>query len=558
MAKQIGELLVEKKLVTPEALDKALAEQERSGEFLGSTLVKMGYISEEQLVRLLSEQFNIPFVNLKDIAIDQAVINRVPARIAQHYKVIPIRWEPDVLTIALSDPHHMWAVEDIRLHLGCEVQAVLACHTHVLEAIRKHYGVGADTIERILADKDGFEEAAVGLEEKTEDIERRAEDASVIKLVDQILQEAIEQRATDIHIEPGRDELAVRYRVDGILYDSRVSPDIKYLYSAIVSRIKIMAQLDIAERRVPQDGRLRIRLGQREVDLRISILPSVNGENVVIRILPVEMLFSLEHLGLLPDDLEILERVVREPNGMILATGPTGSGKTTTLYAALSQLNTRENKIITVEDPVEYELRGITQLQVNPKINVTFANALRSMLRHDPDIMMVGEIRDAETAEIAVQAALTGHLVFSTLHTNDAASGVTRLMHMGIQPYLITSAAKAFIAQRLVRLLCTECREKVSAGTANVPPDASLTSYYRRKGCEACRFSGYKGRTAIYEILTVDDKIRELILQKTSSDVIKKEAVRLGMRTLYQDGLRKVAAGLTTSEEILMTTRPWG
>ena len=559
MSKRIGEILVEKKLVTPEELGRALVEHEQTGEFLGATLMKMGCISEEQLLQSVAEQLNIPFVSLKDITIDQAVMSKVPARIVQHYKIVPIAWEHDVLTIALSDPHHMWAVEDIRLHLACEVQAVLACESQVLEAIRKHYGVGADTIEKIMAQKQGaLEEAAVGLEGRAEDIETRAEDASVMKLVDQILQEAIQQRATDIHIEPGRDELAVRYRVDGVLYDTRVSPDIKYLYSAIVSRIKIMAQLDIAERRVPQDGRIKIKIGPRELDLRISILPSVYGEHVVIRILPIEMLFSLEQLGLLPEDLEKLERVIREPHGLILVTGPTGSGKTTTLYASLSTLNTREKKIITVEDPVEYELRGITQIQMNPKVNVTFANSLRSMLRHDPDIMMVGEIRDPETAEIAVQAALTGHLVFSTLHTNDAASGVTRLMHLGIQPYLITSAAKAFIAQRLVRLLCMECREKVSNTTSSVLPDASLTSYYRRKGCEACRFTGYKGRTAIYEILVVGDRIKELMLEKAPSDIIKNEAVRSGMRTLYQDGLRKVAAGLTTSEEILMITQPWG
>ncbi len=556
MAKLIGEILVENKLVTPEELNRALVEHEETGESLGSTLIKMGYISEEDLLRSVSEQLNIPFVNLEDITIEQAVISKVPARLVHHYKVTPISWEDGVLTIAISNPHHVWAVEDIRLHIGCEVQAVLACEGQILGAIRKYYGVGADTIEKILAQKQGaLEEPIVGLEERAEDIERRAEGASVIKLVDQILQEAIQQRATDIHIEPGRDELAVRYRVDGILYDTRVSPDIKYLYSTIVSRIKIMARLDIAERRVPQDGRIKIKVGQKELDLRISILPSVYGEHVVIRILPTEMLFSLERLGLLPEDLEVLERVIREPHGIVLATGPTGSGKTTTLYAGLSKLNTREKKIITVEDPAEYELRGITQMQMNPKINLTFANSLRSMLRHDPDIMMVGEIRDLETAEIAIQAALTGHLVFSTLHTNDAASAVTRLMHMGIQPYLIASAARAFIAQRLVRLICTECKEKVSDPPAGVLQEAGLTSYYRGKGCEACRFTGFKGRTAIYEILTVDDRIKELILQKTPSDVIKKEAVRLGMKTLYQDGLKKIALGLTTPEEIMITTQ---
>ena len=560
MAKQIGDILVEKKLVTEEELQRALAEQEKTGEFLGSALIRMGCISEEQLLQSLSEQLNIPFTNLKHLTIDRAVIQRVPARLVEHYKVMPIRWERDVLTIALSNLHrYTWALEDIGLHLGCEVRAVLACRDQVSEAIRKYYGVGADTIERILAQKQGAEEPAVGLEEKPEDIERRAEDASVIKLVDQILQEAIQQRATDIHIEPDRDELAVRYRVDGILYDTRVSPDIKYLYSAIVSRIKIMARLDIAERRVPQDGRIKIRVGQRELDLRVSILPSVYGEHVVIRILPTDMLFSLEQLGLLPEDLDILQRIIREPHGMILVTGPTGSGKTTTLYASLSKLNTRQRKIITVEDPIEYELRGITQIHVNPKINVTFANALRSMLRHDPDIMMVGEIRDLETAEVAVQAALTGHLVFSTLHTNDAAGGVARLIHMGIPPYLITSAATAFIAQRLVRLICTECRHEVSdPTTTRILVGGEPIPAYRGKGCEACRFTGYHGRTGIYEILTVNDRIKELIMERASSDILKKEAIRVGMKTLYQDGLKKVAAGLTTSEEVLMTTQADG
>jgi type II secretory ATPase GspE/PulE/Tfp pilus assembly ATPase PilB-like protein len=394
-----------------------------------------------------------------------------------------------------------------------------------------------------------------GVLEEAEDLGRRAEDASVIKLVNQILQEAIHQRASDIHIEPGRNELRLRYRVDGILYETRVAPEIKHLALAIVSRIKIMAKLDIAERRVPQDGRIKIKVADQELDLRISIIPAIRGENVVIRLLPTQMIFDLEKLGLLPEDLKTLERLILKPYGMILVTGPTGSGKTTTLYTCLSRLNTREKKIVTVEDPAEYELNGLTQTQVNTKIHVTFANSLRSILRHDPDIIMIGEIRDQETAEIGIQAALTGHLVVSTLHTNDAASAVTRLMHMGIQPYLITSSALAFIAQRLVRLICTECKERVSDSAATILPNAGLTFYYRGKGCEACRFSGYKGRTAIYEILPVDETIKEMILRKASSDVIKKEAVRLGMKTLYQDGLQRVAAGMTTPEEILMITQ---
>jgi len=559
MAKPIGTILVEKKLVAPEELSRVLAEQEKNGESLGSALIKRGTLTEEQLLQAFSEQLNIPFIHLKDVPIKQDVIDRVPARLVQHYKVMPIGWENGTLTVALSDPQHLWSLEDIGLHLSCPVEPVLASTGEILEAITKYYGVGADTIEKILAQKqDALEEHTIAIEEKAEDIEKRAEEASVIKLVDQILQEAIQQRATDIHIEPDRDELSVRYRVDGILYDTRVSPDIKYLYASIISRIKIMARLDIAERRVPQDGRIKIKVGSRELDLRISILPSVYGEHVVIRILPSEMIFSLERLGLLPEDMEILQQIIKEPHGIILATGPTGSGKTTTLYASMNQLNNRERKIITVEDPAEYDLRGITQVQVNPKINVTFANSLRSILRHDPDIIMVGEIRDLETAEIAVQAALTGHLVFSTLHTNDAAGGVTRLMHMGIQPYLIASAARAIIAQRLVRLICSECKEKVSCDAQGLVPNYDQTFYYRGKGCEACRFTGHNGRTAIYEILLINEAIREMILQRASSNEIKKEATRGGMKTLYQDGLKKVALGLTTLEEIMMGTQSEG
>ncbi len=571
MPQRIGEILVEKKLLTHEELDRALAEHEKTGEFLGSVLVNRGHISEEQLLRSVSEQRNIPFVDLKDTPIDEAVIRTVPARFVQYHKVMPLRLDRGVLVIAVSNPYVMLSLEDLTLHLGREVKAVLACQYQIKEAIDKYYGVGAETIEKIMAQRQdtGLSEQPgrkedhpvrrMGdIEEEAEDLEKRADDASVIKLVNQILQEAVQQRASDIHIEPDRRELTLRYRVDGVLYDTRVAPEIRHLYPAIVSRLKIMAKMDIAEKRVPKDGRTKIKVGDKELDLRISILPSVHGETMVIRILPTQMLFSLEKLGLLPEDMRILETLIRKPYGIILVSGPTGSGKTTTLYTCLSKLNTREKKIITVEDPSECELKGITQTQVHPKINVTFANALRSILRHDPDVIMIGEIRDQETAEIAIQAALTGHLVLSTLHTNDAASCITRLMHMGIQPYLITSSAVAFIAQRLVRLICSECKEKVSGGPVELLPKSSLTSHYRGKGCEACRFTGYKGRTAIYEILTVDERIKELILEKAPSDVIKKEAVRTGMKTLYQDGLKKIQAGLTTPEELLLTTQPEG
>ncbi|HLB02428.1 MAG TPA: GspE/PulE family protein [Nitrospiria bacterium] len=577
MPRLIGEILVEKKLITPEELQGAIIEHKKTGEFLGSVLVRREYITEEQLLRSVSEQRNIPFVNLKDTPIDEAAVRSVPVRFVQHYKVMPIRLEGETLEVAVSNPYSMLSLEDLALHLGREVKCLLACQGQILKAIDQYYGVGAETIERIMAQRqdelkgspgplseqtihevDQRSHGLVDVEEEAEDIERRADDASVIKLVNQILQEAVRARATDIHIEPDRQEVMLRYRVDGVLYETRVAPEIKYLYPAIVSRIKIMAKLDIAEKRLPKDGRTKVRLGDQDLDLRISILPSVHGETVVIRILPMEMVFSLEKLGLLPEDQRTLETLIRKPHGMILVTGPTGSGKTTTLYTCLSRLNTREKKIVTVEDPAEYELKGITQTQVHPKINVTFANSLRSILRHDPDIIMVGEIRDQETAEIAIQAALTGHLVFSTLHTNDAASGITRLMHMGIPPYLITSSAEAFIAQRLVRLICSACKEEVSESNAERLPQASLTSSYRGKGCEECRFLGYKGRTAIYEILKVDERIKDLILEKVPSDVIKKEAIRLGMKTLHQDGLKKIEAGLTTLEEIMITTQPEG
>ncbi len=563
MARLIGEILLEKKLVTPADLKRAMAEHEKTRQFLGTILVSMGIISEEQLLRAVSEQRGILFIRLKDVEIEEAAVRAVPVRIVQHYKVMPIRIEEETLVVATSEPYLDLSLDDLALHVGRQVQGVLACQREILEAIGQYYGVGAETIERIMAQRQGESKKSVkgeesgreddqplrltDLQEQAEDI-RQADDASVIKLVNQILHEAIQQRASDIHIEPDRNELMLRYRVDGILYDSRVAPEIRYLYDSIISRIKIMAKLDIAERRTPKDGRIRIRLQEKEIDLRVSFIPSVHGENVVIRLLPTQMLFGLDKLGLLAEDRKILEAVIQKPYGIVVVTGPTGSGKTTTLYTCLSLLNTREKKIITVEDPVEYELKGVTQIQLNPKINVTFATALRSILRHDPDMIMVGEIRDPETAEIAIQAALTGHLVFSTLHTNDAASGITRLMHMGIQPYLISSSAVAFLAQRLVRLICVECKEKVSEGP--------LAPFYRGKGCEACRFTGYKGRSGIYEILPVGDVIREMILQKTSADVIKKEAMRLGMKTLYQDGLKKIAAGLTTPEEIFMTTQP--
>ena len=557
----IGETLLEKGIITPEQLDKALKEQKRTGEYLGSTLIRLGFISEKELLLVLSEQFGIPYQSIKDLSIDEKVISSIPPKYVWHYKFMPLKLKGNLLTIAISNPLDIWLPEDIKLNLGYDVEIVLTTEQEIRDALRKYYGVGAETVEKIL-ERETFrpDKGETKNLQAIEDIERSAQDASVIKLVNQILVEAIQSRATDIHIEPYRDSVKLRYRIDGILYDASIPTDMKYLHLAMVSRIKIISNLDVVERRLPQDGRSKIKIGEKEVDLRISILPSLYGENVVIRILPTQLLLNLEDLGLLPQDQQRLETLIKKPHGILFLTGPTGSGKTTTLYACLSRINSPEVKIITIEDPVEYELMGVTQIQINPKVGMTFANALRSILRHDPDIMMVGEVRDFETAELAIRTALTGHLVFSTLHTNDAASGVARLLDMGIEPYLVASSVEAFIAQRLVRVICSECKEEVKTGDfspQNVADSPNIMAkkvkgpVYRGKGCEACKFTGYHGRTAIYEILFIDEPIRELMLRKASVTEIKKKALSLGMRTLKDHGLEAVADGKTTLEEIL-------
>ncbi|MEA3305299.1 MAG: GspE/PulE family protein [Candidatus Omnitrophota bacterium] len=583
MSIRLGEILLKKRLVTKEQLDSALEEHKKTGKFLGEILLKMGYIKEEGLLNVLSEQLGIAYVKLREIIIDEAVIKRVPAKFAQHYEVMPIRFDDNILTVAVSNPLDMWPIDDIEINLGYRVERVLSGKDDILWAIKKYYGVGAETIERILAGTghegkkvrpEGEEEGA-GEGKKVEDIEKSAGDASVIKLVNQILQQAIHDGATDLHIEPFRTELILRYRIDGVLYETPVSEDIRYLYSSIISRIKIMAGLDIVERRLPQDGRAKVKVGEKEYDLRISILPSLYGEDVVIRILPTRMLFNLETLGFSRRDFHTLNRLLEKPYGVIFVSGPTGSGKTTTLYACLNKLNTSRRKIITIEDPVEYELKKVNQIQINPKINLTFARALRSMLRHDPDILMVGEVRDPETAKITIQASLTGHLVFSTVHTKDAAGAATRLIDMGVEPYLIVSSVEAFIAQRLVRLVCPKCKEKVeidkaarrtprASGVERTPLDSkhptgretrSVKRVFRGKGCEACRNTGYKGRTAIYEILSLTDPIKKLIMKKASSDEIRRKAVSMGMKTLRDDGWQKVSMGMTTPDEVMRVTQ---
>lgn len=543
MGSQLADMLIGEKLLTAAMFDKAVKLSRERNESLVRTLIREKMVPEERLLRVIAVQQGVSFVSLREVRPEAAAVAALSARFVAHYRVMPVRLVSGVLTMALANPFDMAAVEDVESSMGLRVERVLACEADVMEAIRVHYGVGAETVERILADQAETREASLAVE--SHDLENKAEDASVIKLVNQLLHQAITDRATDIHFEIYRDDIVLRRRIDGVLYDTPVSRQMAGLYPAIVSRIKLMAGLNIVERRLPQDGRARVSIGRDQFDLRVSVVPGIHGENVVVRILPTVMLFSLEQLGLSARPLAVLVDLIRLPHGIIFVTGPTGSGKSTTLYACLSRLNTRDRKIITIEDPVEYELKGILQTQINPKIDLTFARSLRSMLRHDPDIMMVGEVRDPETAEITFQTALTGHLVFSTLHTNDAASAAIRLLDMGIDPYLITSTVRAFMAQRLVRVVCDNCREWTEQ-------DGRRSS--RGKGCRQCNNTGYRGRVAICEIMTMSPAIQDLILHRASASAIRERAVKEGMQTLAADGWEKIAHGVTTVEEVERVT----
>lgn len=554
---KIGEMLIGEKIITQEQLEEALNHQKKTKELLGIVLIKLGYTTEEQVLTALSKQLGVSYVKIKDIDIKAEIVNKVPAKFACYYKIIPIGMEKKALTVAVTNPLDLGMLDDLKLVLGYNINPVLAAERDISEGIRKYYGVGAETVEKIM-DQSEAREATPAQAEAAADIEEMADDASIIKFVNQVIQQAVSERATDIHIEPFEGELRVRYRVDGVLFNASIPPTIKYLHKAIVSRIKIMSALNIAERRLPQDGRINLKIADTELDLRVSVIPTSYGESVHIRILSSNVLMGLERLGLLDEDLKVVEILITKPHGIIFVTGPTGSGKTTTLYACLSKINDATKNIITIEDPIEYQLFGITQTQISPKIGFTFANGLRSMLRHDPDIMMVGEVRDLETAEITIRVALTGHLVFSTLHTNDACGAVTRLLDMGIEPYLVSSSIEAIVAQRLVRLICEKCKREVNLDP-KLLKELKISSrqkkiFYGGKGCPACKFTGFKGRTAIYEILAMSENIRNMVLKRASADEIREQAIKDGMRTLFDGGMAKVAKGLTTIGEVLRVT----
>lgn len=553
--KSLAESLIEAGLVTQEQLKQAQSEEKRSGVRLRKALVKLGFIAEDDLVEFLSKQLGIPRIELDNYLIDPKLIELVPESLARKYELLPVLKIGNRLTCAMVDPGNVFAIDELRLANGLNIEPAVATETEIHKGLNEYYGAKGN-MEELLRSLDDEKFKEKGLD--TQKIEKIVEEPLVIKLVNLILMEALRQGSSDIHIEPEEEVLRLRFRVDGIL--SEVSSPPKHLQSAIISRIKIMAALDIAERRIPQEGRFNIKMEGKGIDVRVSCVPTIYGENVVLRLLDItSALLGLEQLGFSREILDKYQKLILRPHGIILVTGPTGSGKTTTLYASLDKINTVEKNIITIEDPVEYKLTGIRQIQVNSKVNLTFANGLRSILRQDPNVIMVGEVRDFETAEIAIQAALTGHLVFSTLHTNDAAGAVSRLIDMQAEPYLISSALIGVLAQRLVRTICKECKEEYAPSSEalrdlGISAKEGTIKFYRGKGCPKCMNSGYKGRIGIFELMPIDDKLRNLIITKASLDEMRKYSRSQGMKALKEDGIEKIKQGLTTAEEVLRVT----
>jgi len=559
--KNLGNILLDQNLINEKALSEALAIQKTKGGKLGKILVQLGHLTELEMLRGISLKFGLPFEQKIDFQLDKDIIQKIPFQFCKQYKLVPFAQENGQIRVAVSDPLQINLLDDIRLLCGQEVEAVICTEETILEAIHFIYHQSPESAEKMVKDLDMEDPgllADIGEEER--DILDMANEAPIIKLVNLILVQAVKDRASDVHVEPFERELRVRYRIDGILYDTLTPP--KKYQTAITSRIKIMSKMNIAEKRLPQDGRMKIKLADREVDIRVSTIPTAFGERVVMRLLDKNSaILTLQDLGFPPKALEDFSSFIKYSHGIILVTGPTGSGKTTTLYAGLSKINFSDKNIITVEDPIEYQLEGIAQIQVKPKINLSFSNGLRSILRQDPDVIMVGEIRDLETAEIAIQASLTGHLVFSTLHTNDSAGAITRLHDMGVEPYLVASSVIAILAQRLVRLLCPKCKEAVKPDpislekiglTAQDLPEGVV---YTNRGCPYCLQSGYRGRIGIYELLAVDDDVCTAIMKRSEAGLIKKLCLKRGMISLRKDGAAKVIQGMTSIEEVLRVTQ---
>ncbi|HET9282246.1 MAG TPA: type IV-A pilus assembly ATPase PilB [Candidatus Angelobacter sp.] len=570
MSQRLGDLLVKEKIITPDQLDRALKAQREQGpnSRLGSTLVHLGFVSDEEVTNFLSRQYGVPAINLQYFEIDSSVVKLIPEETAKRYQILPLSRVGASLTIAMVDPTNVFAMDDIKFMTGFNIEPVVASESAIVDAIDKAYGGSSQSanVDELLASMG--DEADVELQAEQEELdlselEKSADEAPIVKLVNIILSDAVKRGASDIHIEPYEKEYRVRFRIDGVLQHI-MSPPMK-LKDAITSRIKIMAKMDISEKRLPQDGRimLKMQIGGRkkQLDFRVNCLPTLWGEKVVLRLLDKENLrLDMTKLGFEPESLEKFQRAVLKPYGMVLVTGPTGSGKTNTLYSSVSLLNKPDTNIITAEDPVEFQLHGVNQVQMKESIGLNFAASLRAFLRQDPNVILVGEIRDFETAEIAIKAALTGHLVLSTLHTNGAPETISRLMNMGIEPFLVATAVHLICAQRLIRRICVECREEVpmppqaKVESGFTPEEAKTVKIFKGRGCTNCNGTGYKGRAGLYEVMEVDDEIRELILIGASAVELKKKAIERGMITLRRSGLIKVKDGVTTLEEVARET----
>ena len=556
----LRQLLQQTGLFSEKQISEVLQNKQTSGQSLISLIIKAGTVPEEKLLPALATALHLSFTRITDKEIDAAARTKVPTKVVFQHNVMPMRADNGTLVVAANDPFNLTMLEAVRLVTKSRVQLALSTSTDIAKALKRYYGVGAETLDELMQknvlDIDDIEEVT------KDDLESGDQEASVVKFVNQIIGEAYKERATDIHMEPMENDLRIRYRVDGALHQTPVPPHLKRFQAAIISRIKVMANMDIAERRLPQDGRINVRSSGAEIDVRVSTIPTAYGESVSLRLLTRSSIFlGLESLGLAKEDEKIVRKLVELPHGIILVTGPTGSGKSTSLYAFLSTINSIDQRIITIEEPVEYELPGVNQISVKSEIGLTFASGLRHILRQDPDVIMVGEVRDLETAEIAIRAALTGHLVFSTLHTNDAPGAITRLIDMGIEPFLVSSSVEALIAQRLIRTLCKACKEEYKPDLEFLRqvgfPAAEIgkAKFHRGRGCEECRFTGFRGRSAIYEILVMSEALRPLIIERASSSSIKQAAIARGMRTLRDDGWDKVKLGLTTVEEVARVTQ---
>lgn len=556
----VTEALIESGKLTLEQLESVEAKKGTDNERIDHALVRFGVVNERDVLEVLSQQLSIPLMNLSENDIDQEVLALVPSRLVHKHEIMPVSRNGRGVRVATSDPYLIYALDEVQTVINQPVEPVLATKSQINQLIKAFYGVGGDVINEMVAERDDVELVDQVAVDSTDLDVQMAQEASVIKLVNEILVEAINERASDIHFEPYEMDFRVRYRTDGILHNANVPPEIRRFQAAVISRIKILSGLNIAEKRLPQDGGFKIKAQGREIDLRVSIVPMAFGEGAVLRILDKTAIkVSLEQLGMQRDTYETYDDAIRRPHGIVLVTGPTGSGKTTTLYASLNAIISEEIKILTVEDPVEYYFEGINQVQVQTRIGLTFAAGLRSFLRHDPDVILVGEIRDLETAQVAINASLTGHLVFSTLHTNDSVSSTTRLLDMGVEPFLVASSIEAVVAQRLVRVICPYCTEEyLPEHPATLPPDFEYQSgekLHRGAGCRDCRGSGYSGRKALFELLLMTDELREMVVNQQSAAQMLPVARENGMRLLREDGWLVVRQGKTTIEEVLRVTK---